>query len=96
MLGDRNVRKEKARDLLLSKYSGPVEQLKNYCRQTKRINYSTGYRPQVFTFSLGQFYLGDVFTFDNSETIQIVDTIRTVTGSIKEESWWDKFKKTLG
>lgn len=96
MLGDKMTRKEKARNLLLSTYSGPVEQLKNYCRQTKRINYSTNYRPQVFTFSLGKFYLGDVFCFDNSETIQIVDTIRTVTGSIREKSWWDKLKETIG
>ena len=96
MLGDKMTRKEKARNLLLSTYSGPVEQLKNYCRQTKRINYSTNYRPQVFTFSLGKFYLGDVFSFDNSETIQIVDTIRTVTGSIREKSWWDKLKETIG
>lgn len=96
MLGDKMTRKEKARNLLLSTYLGPVEQLKNYCRQTKRINYSTNYRPQVFTFSLGKFYLGDVFCFDNSETIQIVDTIRTVTGSIREKSWWDKLKETIG
>lgn len=96
MLGDKSVRKEKARDLLLSTYSGPVEQLKNYCRQTKRINYSTNYRPQVFTFSLGNFYLGDVFRFDSSETIQIVDTIRTVTSSTKEKGWWDKLKETFG
>lgn len=96
MLGDKTERKQRARDLLLTKYNGPVETLKQYCRQTKRINYSTKYRPQVFTFSLGKFYLGDVFDFDPSETIQIVDAIRTVTGSIKEASWLDKFKKILG
>lgn len=96
MLGEKNVRKEKARDLLLNTYAGPVEQLKNYCRLTKRINYSTDYRPLVFTFSLGKFYLGDVFIYDNEDTIRIVDTIRLVTGSTKEKSWWDKLKATLG
>ena len=96
MLGDKTVRKERARELLLKSYPGPVEQLKNYCRQTKRINYSTNYRPQVFTFSLGRFFLGDVFSFDNSETIQIVDTIRTVTGSTKEPGWLDKVKDIFG
>lgn len=96
MLGDINERKLKARELLLSTYAGPVEQLKNYCRQTKRINYSTNYRPQVFTFSLGQFYLGDVFIFDKFETVQIIDTIRIVTGGKKEDTWWDIFKKKIG
>jgi hypothetical protein len=95
MLGDRTVRLDRARDLLKTKYAGPVEQLKNYCRQTKRINYSTGYKPQVFTFSLGQFFLGDVFKFDTSETIKIVDTIRTVTGGVREKSFWDRVKDAL-
>jgi hypothetical protein len=95
MLGDRTVRLDRARELLKTKYAGPVEQLKNYCRQTKRINYSTGYKPQVFTFSLGQFFLGDVFKFDTSETIKIVDTIRTVTGGVTERTFWDRVKDML-
>ncbi len=96
MLGDTDERKTKARDLLQSIYAGPVAQLKNYCRKTKRINISTDYRPQVFTFSLGKFYLGDVFNFDKSETVQIINTIRDITGGSKEETWWDKLKRTIG
>lgn len=96
MLGDETTRLNKARELLLSTYQGPVEQLKNYCRKTKRVNYSTGYRPQVFTFSLGRFYLGDIFDFDKTETLQIVDTIRKVTSGTREMSWWNKFMKAIG
>lgn len=96
MLGDATTRLDKARELLLSTYQGPVEQLKNYCRKTKRINYSTSYRPQVFTFSLGRFYLGDIFDFDKTETLQIVDTIRMVTSGTRETSWWNKFMKAIG
>lgn len=96
MLGDSTTRLAKARELLLSTYQGPIEQLKNYCRRTKRINYSTNYNPQVFTFSLGRFYLGDVFNFDKTETLKIIDTIRIVTSGTKEQTWWDKFKKIIG
>ena len=96
MLGGATTRLDKARELLLSTYQGPVEQLKNYCRKTKRINYSTSYKPQVFTFSLGRFYLGDIFDFDKTETLQIVDTIRIVTSGTKETSWWNKFMKAIG
>lgn len=96
MLGDSTIRLTKARELLLSTYQGPIEQLKNYCRKTKRINYSTDYKPQVFAFSLGRFYLGDVFNFDRAETLQIIDTIRIVTSGTKEMSWWDKLKKSIG
>lgn len=96
MLGDGATRLSKARELLLSTYQGPIEQLKNYCRKTKRINYSTDYKPQVFTFSLGRFYLGDVFNFDRTETLQIIDTIRIVTSGTRSLSWWDKFKQSIG
>lgn len=95
MLGEENVRLEKARELLINKYSGPVEQLKTYCRQTKRINASTNYRPQVFTFSLGRFFLGDVFDFNDTETRKIIDTIRFVTAGKKEKTWWDRFKESI-
>lgn len=96
MLGDGAARLTKARDLLLSTYQGPIEQLKSYCRKTKRINYSTKYKPQVFTFSLGRFYLGDIFNFDRTETLQIIDTIRIITGGTRESSWWDRFVKVIG
>ena len=95
-LGDKEIRLQKAHDLLLSTYKGPVEQLKAYCRRTKRINYSTNYRPHVFTFSLGKFYLGDVFKFDEEDTLKIIDTIKIVTSGLKETTWWDKFKEKIG
>lgn len=96
MLGDKATCLEEARKLLLKTYSGPIAQLKSYCRTSRRINYSTNYLPHVFTFSLGRFYLGDIFDFDKRETLQIVDTIRVVTSGTKETSWWNKFMQTIG
>ena len=95
-LGETDKEREKrAKDLLLDIYEGPVQQLKDYCRRSKRVNYSTNYTPYVFTFSLGNFYLGDVFNFNNTETLQIVESIRSLTSGVKEETWWEKFKRTL-
>ena len=95
-LGAPAERREKARNLLLEKYPGPVQKLKLYCNRTRRINLTTHYRPQVYTFSLGRFYLGDVFDFDKNETMAIIETIREVTGGEKEKTWLDSFKKFLG
>lgn len=95
-LGDMSVRKEKARNLLIERYGSPITQLKNYCNRTRRINYSTNYRPQVFTFSLGRFYLGDVFDFDKAETLQIIDTIRSVTSGNKRTGFWERLRAFLG
>lgn len=96
MLGNIGERSIKARDLLLEKFLAPVEMLKNYCRVTKRVNMSTNYNPRVFTFSLGRFFVGDVFEFDPAETIQIVSTIRDITVGNKEKSFWDRIKEALG
>lgn len=91
-LGRDSEREEKVYNLLNSKYCGPVEALKAYCRQTKRINFSTDYSPIAFPFSLGQFYLGDIFSFDRKETMQIVNTLRQMTVGSKERTWFDKVK----
>ena len=96
MLGERKERLEKAREILLNQYSAPVQKLINYCQQSKRINYSTSYRPHVFTFSLGRFYLGDIFDFDKTETLEIVDAIRAITGGTNEVSWWNKLMQAIG
>lgn len=75
-MGNASERDEKARELINTQYLSVVEQLKNLSRNTRRINKSTDYEPQIFTFSLGRFYLGDVFSYDNTDTLKIVDAIR--------------------
>ena len=69
-------RQAKAKELLLEQYVSAVEQIKNCCRYSKRINYSTDYSPYVFTFSLGKFYLGNVFEYNSSDSIKMIDALR--------------------
>ena len=95
LLGDGSTRLDKARELLISRYQNPIEQLKNYCRKTKRINFFTNYQPQIYTFSLGRFYLGDIFDFEQTEALQFVDVIRKITGRIKKISWWNRFMEMI-
>lgn len=93
---DIEERMTKARDLLLKKYKAPVQTLKNYCRQTHRINAASDYTPKVFTFSLGKFYLCDVFDFDNSETMHIIDILRDLTPYVREDAFSDTIRKLIG
>jgi hypothetical protein len=95
-LGDaRSGRNNAAREKLNADYKGAVTQLKNYVRQSQRINASTDFKVQAYTFSLGRFYLGDVFELDNTDTTELIETIRDVTFGHKELSLWDRFKKIL-
>ncbi len=88
-LGDGD-RDQEARDMVQNHYLSVVEQLRYFCQRTKRINRASDYEPQIYTFSLGKFYLGDVFDFDTTDTLKIVDAIREVSaGGIKQS--WRKF-----
>lgn len=93
-LGDnQEERLNNAYNLLTTRYMGPVQMLKDYCQRTRRINLSSNYKPLVFTFSLGKFYLGDIFSFDNTETLQIIDVIRKVTMGKRQDTFWTKLTK---
>lgn len=77
-------RMSRAKELLYDTYKGPVEILKNYCH-TKHINNNTGNRPSVFTFSIGEFHEGGVFSYDKTDTLKLVDAISL---NIRKKSWW--------
>ena len=94
-LGDRNVRDQKARELLQQQYGGPVEKLKDLCRESRRINRATRYSPHVFTFSLGRFHLGDVFSFDDTDTLEFVNAIREMTAGRRSKTFLDRIKEVL-
>lgn len=96
MLGESQEEREaKVIELLNTTYAGPVSNLQAYCSQTRRINYSTGYAPRAFTFSLGRFYLGDIFDFNNDDTLQIIDNLRYLTRGTREASFWDRFSNAI-
>lgn len=84
-LGDTDSeRMSRAKELLYDTYKGPVETLKNYCH-TKHINNNTGNRPSVIIFSIGEFHEGGVFSYDNTDTLKLVDAISL---NIRKKNWW--------
>lgn len=97
LLGDRSVRDERARDLLLEKYGGAVEMVRNYCQQTHRINRATNYNPMLWTFSLGKFYFGDVFEYDPTDSMKLVNAISSClpNPSSDGESWRQRLTRRL-
>lgn len=80
-------RDTKALNLINTHYLSVVEQLKNFCRRSKSINKKNDYIPLVYTYSLGRFYPGDVYDFDNTDALKIVDAIRTSTLSPLRSMW---------
>ena len=88
-------RKEKARDLLLDKYRGPITKLIAFCRRSKRVNYATDFKPKAYPFSLGKFFVGGSFEYIDDSTLKIIDTLRHITAAKKEGNFWDDLRDTL-
>lgn len=86
-MGSGEERDAKAAELVETQYLSVIEQLKNYCRHTKRINREYDYEPQIMTYSLGKFYLGDVFDYDSTDALKIVDAIRDASQSGNKHKW---------
>lgn len=86
-IGKGDEREAAASQLVETQYLSVVEQLKNYCRHTKRINRINDYEPRIFTYSLGRFYLGDVFDYNSEDTLKIVDAIREASMSSHKYKW---------
>lgn len=86
-MGPSEQRDAAAAELVETQYLSVLEQLKNYCRHTKRINRVSDYDPRIFTFSLGRFYLGDVYDYNSTDTLKIVDAIREASMTSKKYKW---------
>lgn len=82
MVGDDDAQ-TMARDLVNTQYLSVIERLKSYCRSTKRINRQYDFEPEILTYSLGHFYLGDVFDYDSTDTLKIIDAIREASSGKK-------------
>lgn len=89
--GDDADREQKAEDIINKQYLSVVEQLKNYCHRTRHINRATQYEPQIYTYTLGKFYVGDVFDYDNTDTLKIVEAIRS-SAKKGPHSLWQRIK----
>lgn len=96
MLDVEGDRDEVAQSRIKQKYSQPLNTLKRICSEKQfAINVRSGYLPKLYTFSLGQFYLGGVYDYDPSDANKIINVIRDITKGQKERSFFDRLKDVL-
>ena len=68
-------------DLLIKQGYGPVlEDIKSLC-QKYEINKQTGFQVGLYPFHVGDFMPGDVYTFDDTDSLKILKVIRKNTPS---------------
>lgn len=59
------------------------------------INSNTNYRPKLFTYSLGTFYVGGLYEYDETDSDRLVEVIKNATHGEKPTSFFGKVKDLL-
>lgn len=91
LLGDTlEERNAKAKAIIDQKYQGVLAPLYHIAKDYN-INVKTDYRPMLYTFSLGNFYLGGMYEYDNNDSNRLVKAIRNATAMARKKTWWEKF-----
>ena len=78
------------RNVLESQDYGQVLRSLERLRQKYNVNRQTGFEIGIYPFSVGDFMPGDVYTFNNRDSLTILRVIQQNTTGIREKSWKDR------
>ena len=89
--GERQQRREKALDYFNNHYAmNIVPPLTEVCRDY-HINSNSDYRPKLFTFSLGKFYVGGLYEYDPIDSELLVNTITAIVPPpYRKKTFWSR------
>lgn len=92
-LGNIIEREDKAYNLFKVKYSHDILKPKflDLCKECN-INSNTEFFPKLYTFSLGDFYVGGFYEYHPSDSNKLVTAIMNGTRPIRKKSLWGKIK----
>ena len=94
-LGNPVEREEKAYKIFQEKFGGDMlEPLIELCKEYN-INAQTKFHPKLFTFSLGTFYIGGLYEYEQNDSNRLVKAIRNSTHGMKKKTWWDRLKEIV-
>ena len=94
-LGEPLQRDDKALEVFNKNYGmNIVPPLIELCRDYN-INSNSNYRPKLFTFSLGTFYVGGLYEYEQTDSDKLVEAIMNATPIIRQKTFWDKVRDVL-
>lgn len=70
-------------------YNAVLADLKSICEQNG-INRQTGYHVGLYPFCVGKFMPGDVYTFDETDSLKILRVIQKNSETIRKPNFWDR------
>jgi len=93
-LGSRDVRDKIAVDRIRQLYGKTIMTLRDICKAYS-INKSTDYQPSLFTFSLGDFYVGDLFEYDPYDADKLMNIVTSMAQGRKEKGFFNSIQKKM-
>lgn len=94
-LGNPVEREDKALAIFNDKFGDDIlEPLIDLCEEYN-INSNTMFRPKLYTFSLGTFYVGGYYEYDQTDSNRLVKAIKNSTKGTKKKTFWDKLKEVV-
>lgn len=65
-------------------YKVMIDNVRELCEpRNMQINEATGFKPRLYTFSLGKFYVGQTFDYDSTDSDKLLDVITQNTIAVK-------------
>lgn len=93
-LGDREERENESVKRISSLYRHTINNLKELCREYG-INATSQHAPMLFTFSLGTFYVGDLFEYDVQDADKIMDSLKSMSQAQRKKGFFSTVKGTV-
>lgn len=94
--GSRDERDQKALEHFKEQYQNIVAPLTALCKEYN-INYSKdpnqNGKPKLYTFSLGQFYVGGIYMYEPTDANKLVKVLKHNTETFKPAGFMDKVRK---
>ncbi len=88
-------RDQYAANFFTNEYRDVYRKLTDFCREhniNAHKDKTLNGKPTIYTFSLGQFYVGNIVEFNDHDSLKIINAIINNTWPVNKKSFWDKFK----
>ena len=94
-LGNPVEREERAMTIFNDRFKEDIlEPLIDLCKDYN-INSNTRFHPKLYTFSLGTFYVGGFYEYEQTDSNRLVKAIKNSTQGLKKKTLWDKVKEIV-
>lgn len=85
-----------AKDIVRNQFSQELTKLRSLCSEKNlAINATTGYLPQLYTFSVGHFYVGDIFDYRPDDADSLIGAIERFSYGLRDKNFLDKIRDVL-